>query len=278
MRIRRVVSRIFDRSCNEIRVGKDSTYSVDSTVKVDHCSAKINGCSQLIISKGARVSNTRFQIDGNSSVVVGPDCVIENLDICLWAHSSLQLGDRCKAKQYRFVEEEGIVNIGPDNVLSDGEHTALPTIRISHGELAVEDHNNLSVSIWIRFGGKTKIGRYNCINNGTEIRCDEEVTVGSFNMISYLCDIWDTNTHVKHALEEKKTLFEKDFPHIGRETEKPETRPIHIGDGNWIGKRACILKGSRLGNEITVGTRAIVSNQHINDGTTIVCEKGRVVE
>ena len=31
---------------------------------------------------------------------------------------------------------------------------------------------------WVRFGGHLIIGRYNCINNGSEIRCDESVTVG----------------------------------------------------------------------------------------------------
>ena len=79
------------------------------------------------------------------------------------------------------------------------------------------------------------------------------------------------------AVEEKKRLFERDFPSIGRETKKPSASPVRIGDGNWIGKLACVLKGSRIGDGVTVGTRAIVSNQELADHSTYVSEKGRII-
>ena len=96
-------------------------------------------------------------------------------------------------------------------------------------------------------------------------------------MISYNCDIWDTNTHSHLSLDEKKALFEKDFPTIGREKQRPKTSPVSIGNGNWIGKYACILKGVTIKDNVTVGTRAIVSNMHVEDGSVIVSPKGSVV-
>ena len=132
-------------------------------------------------------------------------------------------------------------------------------------------------AVWVRFSGVLSIGRYNCINAGSSIRCDESVQIGSFNMISYDCDIWDTNTHCFYTLEQKKKMFEKDFPFIGRERNKPKTSPVVIGDGNWIGKNACILKGSTLGNETVVGTRAIVSNMLVEDGAKVTPAKSEII-
>ena len=276
-KFRRWVHRLFDRTHNEIVLGKGSVCEIPLESAVTETTIRIHGRSRLVISQGAHISNSRFQVDGDSFVFIGPDCVLDQVDICLWNKSSLKLGDRCRLSKVHFILDQGTVAIGPDNIVSQGEHLTIPIIRTSDGELIIEDHNNLSCSCWIRFGGKTVIGKYNCINNGTEIRCDESVIIGSYNMVSYQCDIWDTNTHADYSLEEKRVLFEKDFPSIGMEKQKPRTRPISIGDGNWIGKNACILKGSTIGNDVTVGTRAIVSQQVLEDGTVIVPSKGQIV-
>ena len=76
--------------------------------------------------------------------------------------------------------------------------------------------------------------------------------------------------------EDKEAMFEKDFPAIGKEPNKPDTKPVAIGDGNWIGKRSCILKGSVLGNETVVGTRAIVSNMTVGDGGRVLPSKSEI--
>ena len=275
-RLRRRFRRIFDRTGNDLQVGKGSLCSVDRSARMDHCFVKLNGRSKLVLSEGARVSHVRFQLAGDSTVVIGPGCVLDHADICLWNGSSLTVGERSHLDRAHVVMERGKADIGPDNVVSPGTHVVPPSIKIAHGTLVTGDHNNLSCAIWIRFGGKAVIGRYNCINNGSEIRCDESVTVGSYNMISYDCDIWDTNTHCFYTLVEKKEMFEKDFPVIGNERNKPETRPVVIGDGNWIGKRSCILKGSVLGNETVLGTRAIVTNMTVGDGERVLPAKSEI--
>ena len=250
---------------------------MDREAQVSDCLIKLNGNSKLTISKGAIISDIKFQIDEGSSVVIASDCHLSHLDICVWGNSSLEFDNRCQADQARFVIEKGKVYIGQDSMVSRGEQAIDPSIIIADGSLTIGDHNNLKGSFWIRFGGQVNIGQYNCINEGTEIRCDEAVSIGSFNMISYKCDIWDTNTHASYSLEEKKTMFMNDFPAIGRETRKPKTEPVSIGDGNWIGKLACILKGSTISNNVTIGTRAIVSRQALEDNATLVALKGRVI-
>ena len=268
--------RLFDRSGNELLVGKGSVCSVDRNAQMDHCFVKVGGKSKVILSEGARVSRTRFQLSGNSIVTIGPGCVLEDADICLWAGSSLTVGERSRLYRAHIVLERGEADLGPDNVLSPCKSVFPPSIRIAHGTLETGDHNHLGCSFWIRFGGKIVVGRYNCINHGSEIRSDEQVTIGSYNMISYDCDIWDTNTHRFYSLEEKKEMFPKDFPYVGKEQKKPDTKPVTIGDGNWIGKRSCILKGSTLGNETVVGTRAIVSNMTVGDGQRVLPSKSEI--
>ena len=274
--VRRFARRLFDRTHNEIALGTGSVCEIPSEADVKDTIISIHGKSKLIVEPGVRIRNASFQIDSGSTVQIASGTVLEDVDVCIWKHSGLSIGKDCRMDHIRFVVEKGKVEIADHNVFSSGNRADMPVVTLANGTLAVGDHNNLQNSVWIRFGGALSIGRYNCINAGSSIRVDESVRIGSYNMISYGCDIWDTNTHCFYTLEEKKEMFEKDFPTIGRERNKPQTKPVAIGDGNWIGKDACILKGSTLGNEVIVATRAIVSNMTIEDGAKVMPAKSEV--
>ena len=274
--IRRVVRRLFDRTHNEIALGKGSVCSIPSEADVRYTVISIHGKSKLIVEPGARIRNSSFQIDSGSTVTIAEGTVLEDVDICVWKRSELAVGRECSMNHIRFAVEKGKVVIEGHNIFSCGSWADRPAVTVANGTMTVGDHNHLQNSVWIRFGGSLTIGRYNCVNAGSSIRVDESVRIGSYNMISYDCDIWDTNTHCFYTPEEKKEMFEKDFPVIGKERNKPETRPVVIGDGNWIGKRSCILKGSTLGNETIVGTRAIVSNVTVADGQRVLPSKSEI--
>ena len=231
----------------------------------------------MIVEPGVCIRNTSFQIDSGSTVRVSAGTSLENVDVCVWNHSDLSIGKDCKVNNVGFVVSKGAVVLEGNNILSSGGRTEKAGYTVMDGSLSIGDHNQLQNSIWIRFGGSVSVGRFNCINAGSEIRCDESVRIGSYNMISYDCDIWDTNTHCFYLLEQRKEMFEKDFPHIGNERNKPRTKPVVIGDGNWIGKRSCILKGSILGDETVVGTRAIVSNCTVENGQRVVPSKSEIL-
>ena len=275
-KFRRLARRLFDRTHNEIVLGKGSVCEIPSESDVSETKVSLHGRSRLIVEPGVRIRNASFQVDSGSTVRIESGTVLGDVDICVWKRSDLSIGKDCRLDHVRFVVEKGKVEIADNNVYSSGNRADMPVVTIANGTLAVGDHNNLQNSVWIRFGGTLSIGRYNCVNAGSSIRADESVRIGSYNMISYGCDIWDTNTHCFYTLEEKKEMFEKDFPAIGRERNKPQTKPVVIGDGNWIGKDACILKGSTLGNEVIVATKAIVSNMTIEDDAKVMPAKSEV--
>lgn len=265
---------LFDRSHNTVYVDENATCQITPSASMTESLVRINGESSLVVEGGATIRNTSFQIDTQSKVIVESGASLDNVNICVWNHSILVIGKDDRIARVNFVVEKGEVQIAHDNYISNGDKVDKPSVIVSDGTLVIGDHNNLKNSFWIRFGGTVSIGKYNCINEGSEIRCDESVAIGSYNMISYNCDIWDTNTHCDYSSEEKKEMYEKDFPKIGLERKKPKTKPIIIGDANWIGKYACLLKGSQIGNEVTIGTRAIVSNVSVEDGMTVVSPKG----
>ena len=274
-KLTRLYNRIRFRS--SVYVNGDSSWSVAKSATVRGCLVKLSGGSELRIGAGAIVKGVSFQIAGGSRVSIEEGASLKAMAICVWNGSDLVFGKEGQFRQVDFSVEKGNVHVGDYNCFDFGTSTLKPCVSIMDGSLETGDHNRIRGSVWVRFGGKVSIGKYNCINEQTEIRADESVRIGSYNMVSYCCDIWDTNTHSPYSLEEKKILFEKDFPGIGKERKRPKTAAVMIGDGNWIGKYACILKGVTLKDNVTVGTRAIVSNMVVEDGGVVVSPKGNRV-
>lgn len=278
MRFRKLI-RLYNRLRfrNEVHVGDGSAWSVDREASVRDCRVRLGGGSEIRIDAGAVVRNVSFQVASGSHVHIESGVKMEGLDISVWKGSELVFGKDGGFNGVDFSVGKGKVSIAENNYFDAGSSTLRPCVSVQDGRLEIGDHNRIRGSFWVRFGGEAVVGRYNCINEQSEIRADESVRIGSYNMISYCCDIWDTNTHGAYTPEEKKELFEKDFPQIGKERKRPRTAPVRIGDGNWIGKYACILKGVTMKDNATVGTRAVVSNMTVEDGEVVVSPKGSVL-
>lgn len=258
-------------------MSEGSSWVVDRCATIRDCDVRLSGESVVRIDAGATVTGVSFQVASGSHVRIEAGARLEGLTICIWNHSELVIGKGGYFHGMDFSIGKGKVLFSENNYFGSSSSLERPFVSVQDGILEIGDHNRMMCSFWIRFGGTVKIGRYNCINERTEIRSDESVRIGSYNMISYCCDIWDTNTHSSYTLEEKKAMFEKDFPAIGREKKRPATAPVRIGDGNWIGKYACVLKGVTLKDGATVGTRSIVSNLIVEDGQVVVSPKGQVL-
>ena len=183
-KIKRWITTVFDTSHNRIYVNLNSVYSAKKSATIMDAEVRMNGKSKLIIEDGAKITNARFQIDNNSEVHVDKDAELKDVDICVWNNSSVYIGQRTIVSGVNFSIEKGQLNVGNDNVISQGGRMDKTNLIISNGTAEIEDHNALKNTFWVRFGGKMVIGRYNCINEGSEIRCDESVTIGSYNMIS----------------------------------------------------------------------------------------------
>ena len=124
--------------------------------------------------------------------------------------------------------------------------------------------------------GGAIIGNYNTINQQSEIRCDELVSIGDYNQISMSNRIWDTNTHqIFDNVMEYKEHIKTHFPNFNEDV-KPKTVPVIIGNCNWIGENV-FLKSSKIGNHNIVGFRTSIINKVIdNDNVVTNCLDYRI--
>ena len=178
------------------------------------------------------------------------------------------IGDYCRISNAHIVVE-GVFKMGNGNIIEKGYYYR-PVDILINGGCIIGKKNLLRCIIWSRFNSVLQIGSYNNINEESELRCDERITIGDFNQISYRCSIWDTNTHNIYKADERRNLTISKYPLCGYEYEKPKTKPVIIGNDNWIGKNVCILKGASVGDKCIIGYGTFLSNISITDNHTVV--------
>lgn len=89
-------------------------------------------------------------------------------------------------------------------------------------------------------GSKLEIGSGFC-NSNIKIRCSKEITIGNDVAISHDVTIMDSDAHC---------IDSKDYE---------MSKPVHIEDNVWIGTRATILKGVKIGKGSIVAAGAVVT-------------------
>ncbi len=202
-------------------------------------------------------NNNNISVEGTFSYPSSTK--ISNSTIKVGKGASLKLGEHVQISGYNLIIEKGDVFIGENSRLEKGANPNKPSISLLDGTLTIGKNTILRSDFSIRFGGKCNIGDYTGIMENTEIRCDESLEIGDFNMISYECMIYDTNTHCIYPSEIRREMTLRDFPYMGAEYEKPSTQALKIGNDCWIGKRACLLKGVQVGNGSTIASCAVVT-------------------
>jgi acetyltransferase-like isoleucine patch superfamily enzyme len=124
---------------------------------------------------------------------------------------------------------------------------------------------NLELQIAKR--GKVRFGRFVWIGDGTKIRCHEGlVEIGAKTVMGQECTI-SAYRHVR--IGEQCVIADRamfiDFDHGVVEVERPirkqgiYMRDVEVGSNVWIGYGACILRGTRVGDNSIVGTNAVVT-------------------
>ncbi len=255
-------------------VSSTSRWHFSATSKLTKSKIKLSSASSFEMEDGASAINCHIELY-NSVLTIAKGVRLQNVHIKL-NNGRMSVAEDAFLKQYNIEISNGFLIIGASSIFEQGYNALVPDILISDGRLEVGNHNIIKANFWIRFGGFATIGDYNCINELTEIRCDERVEIGSFNLISYQCNIWDTNTHATYTLEEVEKKMVRDFPNIGAEQIKPLSKPVSIGSNVWIGKRATILKGSQLHDSSRVGVGAIVSGKVLLTNQTVVAAPSRI--
>lgn len=243
------LARIYYRKCRGISLSESVSLQGDLRCIKD---------SQVKFGSGARVSIGQHVSIRNSKIeVTGGELIID---------------DGVSISDYAITVTRGCrLHIGADCHLEKGDNWRNPFIILwDASSLDMANNNRLRCDVMCRFSGHCEIGEFNCLNERTEIRCDERMNIGAFNMISYNCRIWDTDTHAFYADETRRKMTREMYPNIGSEKDKPNTKPVVIGSDNLIGEYAAVLKGSTIGNRCKIGFRAVVANKNVADESTFV--------
>lgn len=220
--------------------------------------------------KNVKIKNSKIYVKQGDTLILGDNTTIKdsNIYLIVGEKNHLEIGENCKILNYNFALSGAHVNIGDYNVFEKNQETIIPSFQIN-GELIIGHYNRLRCSIWSRFNAKVKIGDRNAINERTEIRSDEAITIGSYNQISYDCVFWDTNTHNLYKAEKRRQITDEQYPDFGLEFEKPKTAPITIGDDCWIGRGVSVLKGTSIANKCVVAYGTLLSNIALEENKTV---------
>lgn len=262
-------------SGNKIRVCKNSIAKGLHIRYLHRNNIVLYGESKLIIENGVKLRGCDVKLV-DSTLYIKKGSMLDNVKIEM-VSSHCELLENVSVLRYNISILRGQLSIG-DNTKIQRDKPFRSTISIDNGKLSLGNNNVIQCDFSVRFGGVCSIGQFNCINEGSELRCDYSLSIGDYNMISYNCNIWDTNTHTMNGAHYRRSLLSEYSSNIGAEKEAPKTKPVKIGNDCWLGKNVSILKGTNIEDESIIGLGSILSNQIIKKGQIVVPHKAIVVE
>lgn len=276
-RIIKKVRKILGVPQKQIFADRSSTFEIAKSTHIQNSRIVLKGNSRLLLDEGVVLRDVLMEIE-DSEVVIGRQTEMVAVNCFCKKQTLVHITSNVHMASYDLMLNHGLLEIGDYCEFYQGRNGLRPYIQILEGEVHISDHNVVKADFWVRFGGKIKVGVYNCINERTELRADNQIVIGNYNMISYECNIWDTNTHCMYEVEKRRDITRNMYPVIGGEFECPKTKPVFIGSDCWIGKRAVLLKGTIIEDKAIVGVGTLVSNQTIHEGKKAVNPKACEVE
>ena len=90
--------------------------------------------------------------------------------------------------------------------------------------------------------GRIEIGNHTFVNYGSSIAARTSVKIGSYCHLGHYTFVMDNDQH-----------------DVVRHTELPQSEPVIIEDHVWIGSKAVILPGVRIGSRAVIGAGSIVT-------------------
>lgn len=233
-----------------LNVDNNSSFNAQTNLNNQKIQLNIANNSRVSIGKNVVLSGN-ITLCNNCELIICDDCILTNIVINIVNNGVFVIKKGC------------IMDIPLDHPSS---------VFINNGKLFFEEKVHNKASILVRFGGQLDIGMCTDIGYGTEIRCEEKITIGEYCLFSYDVCIYDTNTHSTDS-ERRRALYDKGYPFGADEIERPETKPIIIGNDVWLGKQSTVLKGAVIGNKSIVGIRTIVPSGFYKDNSRIVSSK-----
>lgn len=236
-----------------VRIQSGAILSLGKNVSVRNSRITVAPGARLVIADNTKIINTSIFVT-KGEIIIGKNVSIGNKT----ASCSIYLGEG-------FIEFSDFSLIGTTDAES--------CLNVENGRLSIGNHAKFAGRrLWIRFGGDVNIGEYTNVNDGSEIRSDERVSIGAYCRISYNTRIWDTNTHEMLPLEERRERIRNYYPVFGKEIRRPATKPVVIGNDCWFGEYAAIMKGSVIGDGAIVGFRTLVCGKEIPPKSRVINE------
>lgn len=107
-------------------------------------------------------------------------------------------------------------------------------------------------------GGKITIGEWCYVGEGTRIWSQSSISIGNYVLIAHLVDIHDTNSHPIDWTE-RRLDTEAILSGSYRTPTQTVSAPVTIEDDAWIGFKATVMKGVRIGRGAIVSAGAVVT-------------------
>ncbi len=130
-------------------------------------------------------------------------------------------------------------------------------------------------SFAVKGKGQCTVGDYTLMY-GALVMCEEEITIGSYCLISWNVGIADSDFHPLDPIARKKDCMLLNPYTLGERPPIP-TKPIYIGDNVWIGMNAIILKGITIGENSVIGAGAVISH-NVPPNVVVVGNPARIVK
>lgn len=125
-------------------------------------------------------------------------------------------------------------------------------------------------------GGKITIGEWVYVGHGSRIWSQASVSIGNNVLISHLADIHDTNSHpIDWGARRKDSRAILS----GEEYASPSatiSSPVVIEEDAWIGLKAIVLKGVRVGRGAIVAAGAVVT-KNVEPWTIVAGNPAKVI-
>lgn len=229
----------------------------------------IDSSSRVVFGKGCKISGPLFRVGANSTLAIGDNSAISGF-FSVGQDNTVQIGKRFR------VMAGGSFSIDKNSQVVVGDYCLISVIaphagviQMPSGRITIGENVTIRAKVIVDDGDLT-IGSHTFINQGSELRCMDSVSIGSYVLVSYYVDIFDTNTHSLDAHSRRQEI-DQGFPNTAIQDENywSETAPILIGDDVWIGKYAAILKGCFIGDRSIVGTRAVVTQSCPEDSLVV---------
>jgi maltose O-acetyltransferase len=136
----------------------------------------------------------------------------------------------------------------------------------NHGTLTIGERVQLfstiaTLELAVGSGGTLDIGERALVNYGTAISAQQLVRIGPRSLIGTYCLLMDNDFH---RIEPERRL------------ERPESRPIVLGENVWLGGRVIVMPGVSIGDHSVVGAGSVVTRD-VPPRTLVAGSPARVI-